>query len=365
MTTTIRCSALPHLMAAPCSVLGDGTRIDPQNPAAADGSAAHELLSHLVATGERAFDRVPEVCARWPGADEKNVRILLAQGAKLWAAREGDYPAPMTEVPMRETYGDLTLTGTADVVSVREDRTAHVADHKTARMDRDYYWQIAGYAALVMAEWPDVDTVHGEVWWVRDGETERYTFRRADMPALIARIADRVRRWTPGSFEPGETCRHCSLARSCPGARQLAERDAAVLAVPDGDLDLMTADPERVHELFDAAKRASDAVDRVVDAVRRRAEVAPIVHDGHALALREVAGNRKIDVVKAWPVLTARFGADDLASVLDLRVGAAGDLVRERTEKGKGAAVKVFNEELEAAGAVTRTPTMRLEKKRI
>ena len=83
-------------MACPASVLDGGLRVDPVNEAGNVGSAAHEALRALVETGAVEWERIGEIAANH-GADEQEVRMLCAQGTRLWRGIAGSFPAAVTE----------------------------------------------------------------------------------------------------------------------------------------------------------------------------------------------------------------------------------------------------------------------------
>ena len=151
MSLELRCSGLPLAFLCGGAVRPDDLGINETNTAATVGTAAHEGLARLVETGRVDWDAVPEIAKRH-GVDEVELRVLLAQGAKLWAVVKSSMPAPRAEVELEAVFeGDnpWRLTGHADILG-RSGNTADVGDWKGGRLDSPYREQLIGYAALAL-----------------------------------------------------------------------------------------------------------------------------------------------------------------------------------------------------------------------
>jgi hypothetical protein len=93
----LRCSALPLAFICPGSVRTGELQINDTSDAAELGTAAHVGLARLVETGSVDWESVPEIAKRY-GVDERELRMLLANGAKLWASVKHSFPDALTEL---------------------------------------------------------------------------------------------------------------------------------------------------------------------------------------------------------------------------------------------------------------------------
>jgi hypothetical protein len=87
--------------------------------------------------------------------------------------------------------------------------------------------------------------------------------------------------------------------------------------------------------------------------------------EGGLIHMVPTKGNREINPLLAWPILTARLSDDEMAGVVDIGVGKMESAIKAKAPKGKGAAaVRELSEALEAAGAVSREPGFKLTDER-
>lgn len=365
----LRCSSLPLAFKCPGSVRRGRVLINETNDAADLGTAAHEGLAKLVNTGRVDYDGVPEL-ARKHGVNETDLRVLLAQGAKLWEQVKAGIPDPMTEVELSHTLGPLTLTGHADILG-RSANAGHVDDWKTGRNDSDYSEQLKGYAALALLEDGTLASATAGVLWVRDCEYEHYTMDRAGLYDWLQRVEDEIVQWD-GTFRPGKHCEYCPRGHECVARNALVRRDVAAISdrdlvghVEDAEtLAAMTA--ERKVEILQQADRVGKLAERVRAAIR--ADVAKhgdIVGSGVRLTL-VTEERRKLDTWAAFPVLeAAAFTDEQKAEVIDISLSRAEDVAASRAGKGKGAAAKrELRAALEGAGAIKIETITKLVQKR-
>lgn len=99
----LRASGLPLAFLCGGSVRPDGLGINETNAPALVGTAAHEGLAGLVVTGRVDWSGVPEIASRHniPAELVPELRMLIAQGAKLWAEVKASFPEAQTEVLFR------------------------------------------------------------------------------------------------------------------------------------------------------------------------------------------------------------------------------------------------------------------------
>jgi hypothetical protein len=95
----LRCSGLPLAFRCGGSVRPDGLGINETNEAATVGSAAHEALAGLVETGRVDWSGVPELASKHniPAELVPELRMLIAQGAKLWGEVKESFPHASAE----------------------------------------------------------------------------------------------------------------------------------------------------------------------------------------------------------------------------------------------------------------------------
>jgi hypothetical protein len=357
----VRCSSLPLLMLCPGSGrTDDGVLIDVHNDAADDGTDAHRLQ------------------ASWPDGDapryltdelSEDARIGYFTASKMW--RE-EISAWMPDSNSEVELGHFELTGHADRISVRRDRrTAAVVDWKFGRKGSNYKHQGFGYAFLVFRDLidnscDDIDTVTVHFAWVRAHEIESYTVTRERAEQWNRERLERIERWD-GKFCTGEHCAHCPRLSTCPAQRQLVRRDVETLTTV-GIPDVTAMEPAQLVDfhrrlaVLEAVLKSAKASTRME--VERRGDV--LSGDGHVLHLVEENGPRKVDTLKAWPVLNRELDADELAPCISVSIGDAEEAVANKAGKGNGAKAKrALVAELEAVGSITQGKITKLRLERI
>jgi hypothetical protein len=358
---TLRASALPFLWLCPAAAQAPELVLEEDKAAADVGSATHELLRGLAETGEIDWAAVPAVAARW-NADADEIRMLCAQGAKLWAQVSGSFPVATTEVSYLHDAGDLVLTGHADIVSDAAG-VLQGGDWKTGRKDSDYRRQMEAYCTLALLDDPDLASATFTALWVRDCEAQSYSMTRAEVPGWLDELRARILR-QPETYHPGSHCLYCPRSHECPGRAALVRREVQAFTDAPVDFGLMAAND--VIGLLEQADTVAKLAARVRDVIRQHVAVhGELVGDGRRLALVQEE-RRELDPLAAWPVLEGRgFGDEDFAACVKLSVCAVEDRVAKAAGRGKGAAaVRALREELQAAGAVWLKTIEKLTVKR-
>lgn len=369
----LRCSGLPLAFRCPGSVRPEGLEVDESGEASELGTAAHEGLAELVDTGHPPWGETGELARRY-GVEERDLRALLALGARLWREVAAAFPKASTEheLTYRDPAGAFVLRGHADVLAWAG-RLVRVGDWKTGHRDADYAEQLRGYAVLGLEAGRNFGATDAEAFalWVRDGEVEPYRMRAGEVPAWLERVRRVIVEWD-GRYHAGPHCPHCPRSHECPAGRALVRRDVAALVDDDelaerlGDDALAELGPEGIVELLARADLAASLGGRVRAAIRgyvqRRGDV---VGGGKRLTL-QVEERRELDVLGAFPVLYAQgFTDEDLAAVITLSLAAAERVVAKRAGRGKGAAAaRALVEALETVGAVKTNVTAKLVTKR-
>lgn len=366
---TVRCSALPLAFRCAGSVRPGVVVLNEISDAADTGTCGHEGLARMVERGSVDWESVPAL-ARRHGANEGEIRLLLAQGWKLWQQVRDSFPDAQTEVAFEHTDVAVTLTGHMDVYS-RSGRIARLGDWKCGRKDANYAEQLLGYAALALMADDTLDAVTAGVLWVRDGEYEHYTLARKDLVAWLNRLDKTVAQWD-GVFRPGPHCAHCPRNHECAAANALVRRDVA--AINDEALVLQVEDEAALarmapDEIIDVLGKA-DQVIRYAERVRAAVRAYAIKHgdiEGTERRLTVVREERRrLDTLVAFPVLEAAgFGDEEMGAVLDFNLSRVEKIVATRAGKGRGAkAVRELRETLQDANAIQTETVAKLVTRR-
>ena len=374
---TIRCSALPAAFDCPGSVRPPDVLIDPLNDRADQGSAAHEVMKFIVETDAKSIDGIDivEIARKW-GADPEELKIQAFIGLQLWGKVRDRFVDAQGEVSLSAPFdlGDgvvIELTGTIDALAVRR-RLAAMGDWKFGRVDKNHAHQVKGYQVLVLANYPDVEKVHGFVGWALGSEpgsgpdVEDYVMTRDGMWEWLEQLKAEVLRWN-GVYHPGEQCAFCPRAYACPAMVAMARRDVLVLGDPEMSVKiaggLQDLDNREMIDLYRRGRVLEKVMKNVDKAVRARVEAAGgVLPDGDGRELRFIEqAKRRLDPIKARPVLECVLTEDEIASVTELRASKIDDLVSEKTPRGgKKKALEDLETALQAAGAITEKKEQRL-----
>jgi hypothetical protein len=374
----LRCSALPLAFKCPGSVRRGELDINDTSEPAELGTAAHAGLAVMVERGWPDWDGIPEL-ARKHDVDETDLRVLIAQGAKLWESPMPEsqrrvldcFPSPLTEVSLEHEDDAWVLTGHADILG-RSPTAVHCGDWKGGRVDKSFRDQLLGYGALALLDDRSALWAEATVLWVRDQETERYSIRRTELDDWRRRIDEEIVAWS-GEYRPGPHCAHCRRRHECPAANARMRADLAIVTdrnlvghVEDGET-LATWTAEAKIDLVEKARVASHLIERVLGALKADViENGGEISDGKRRLVIVTETRRYLDPVKAFPVLAdAGFTDEDMAKVIEMTAAKAENVVAERAPKGKAAAAKrELTAKLEAAGAVQVREFQKLIQKR-
>lgn len=347
----LRCSSLPMAMRCPGSVHNDGgVLVDDWNDAAEDGTDIHRLLA-THPDGDAPKELVAEL--------SEEARILYYTGAKMWREHISAWmPDSVAEVAF-EDDGSLALTGHIDRLSLRlAEKTAVVLDWKTGRKDSDYKAQGFGYALLVLAKYPELQSVTVHFAWIRTQELESYTVDRERANAWQQELCD-IYEWD-GVFHPGDHCTHCRRHATCPALHAMNKQSLALVTGQTVDLASMPS-PE-IATLYRRLLPLAKQIESLQEAIKAEGKARGGIDDGagRVLHYKENKGPREVDALKAWPALTERLTDEELAPCLKVRIGDVEAAIATKAGKGKGAAAKRDLEEaLKAVGAIKQEPQLR------
>jgi hypothetical protein len=96
-----------------------------------------------------------------------------------------------------------------------EKKRARVIDYKTGKIYGDNDEQMELYAIAGFEHYPDVDEIDTELWYLDQGELQKKTYRRKDLPALQKKWKRKVipiltdKRFPP---RPGQQCSYCAYS---------------------------------------------------------------------------------------------------------------------------------------------------------
>lgn len=359
----LRASGMDTAMACPGSARAPCIRIRETSEPAELGTAAHLVYQDLVETGIVHWSHLPALAERY-SVDETDLRVLAAQGQKLWYQVRDAFPSPFCEVALGPVaIGDATLTGHVDVVSI-VDSEARICDWKTGRKDADYRHQMRAYGALVLAEHPELVSATTTLLWVRDGEVETNTMTREQAERWLHRVQTHVVDWN-GTYCPGTHCQWCASWYECKAAHAMTR--AAVSAIIEAPADQLAAmTPADIVQLYQRASLVGNVADKVRDALREHVKhVGPVEANGQRLEIA-IEERRELDPMAAWPVLEgAGFGDAEFAQVLKISASETEKLVAARAGRGRGAAaVRELKAALDNAGAVKLNQISKLTLRR-
>lgn len=360
----VRASGAPLLFS--CASSGDDELlIDYENEASGLGSGCHEGLEAVVA-GERPD--LDAIALRW-SADREELGRLVWYGEQVWRDIGPSFQNPLTEVSVFFRAPDIELSGHIDVLS-RYPRRAFILDWKSGYLDKNFYHQLAAYAAcLILGE--GYDEVVAMVGWLRDEEKETYTFTRPIVTAWMDRLRDQVQR--RGRYTIGSHCQTCPRNHSCPAAIADSRRAVQVFSAKD-----MTSE-EIARTLQDLPEAERVQLFRRLRTVLKLGEEARgafrlnVVQnggqidggDGWVLRVKEEVSRRRLDTARVRPILEEHLNQDEIDSVTDVSLARFEDLVAKRAGKGKGAGAKrALLDQIKAADALFVSTALKMVERR-
>lgn len=355
----LRASAMPRAWLCPGSMTAPNVIVETDDGASRLGTATHDALGYIV-RGELGVDEAASMFAVEYRVDEKDLRILLIQGANAWREIKASFPSPKFEDYYESKKQEYTIRGHVDMISVAG-ASARILDWKTGRKDSDYSQQMRAYACLVLDCYELIEEVTCTLVWIRECEIETITVKRADAEKWLRDVERQVVNWD-GRYHAGSHCLYCPRAHECEAATVL-QRSATRAIVESDTTALAQMSNEQIVGLYEKAALVAKMSKAALDAIKAHVgEHGPVITaSGSTLALLNES-RRKLDTATAWPILQAQFTDDELASCIDISLSKASAIVSAKTEKGKGKAVAKFHEAL--ADAIHTTTFDRLVTRR-
>lgn len=338
-------------------------QISERNEAADLGSAAHEAMEAIVAGQRPDLDAIAN---RWT-CNRDELGRLAWYGGKAWEALAPSFPddeehSRLAESSVSCTGDGFALTGHLDMHTISSDGEARIVDWKSGRVDRDYYHQLAGYAACLLAD-PNIHTVTASVVWLREQEIESYTIDRKIIGQWLDRLKVHLSRT---GYTTGRHCEHCPRSHSCPAVEAKAREGVSILVGSATPLERFA--PDEVVKLYRLSKLVAKAAESMVSSIRLHViQNGPQEsEDGTELKIAEENGGRDIDVAKAWDIIQQRLpDAEAMCSVLKVSATALDDAVAKAAGRGNGAEAKrALAADLEAANAIAIRKIQKLKEAR-
>lgn len=352
---TIRCSALPRIVQCHPSATPPAVKIDRPSGAADMGSGVHEFMRRSVAGFQAITHDEADGISEMMGLDAEELRESCGIAWHSWRAIADYFPAPACEVTLGPlTVGDITLTGTADLVSVVGD-CVQILDYKSGWADGDHEQQLRGYGRLALAKYPEATRVKGTIFRTRFAETQTWEWTRAELVEWFAELADRVAKRNEIYRPSPDVCGYCPRFYECPAAAALLKTAAALVADAQNSFDIAARTPEQLAGIVEAARLVAKVAEAAVDAVRpvvmAAGGVIPL-NDGRELAMVDVI-RKEIDFPAGEDVI-AHYAGDRWREAVSVSKGDLEAIVKETAPRGmKAKLVKAMLDDLDAAGAIT------------
>ena len=357
-----RCSSLPRLFRCGQSAnIGDIIDAEPaiehDVQAGRVGAATHEVLREYY-SGDFQAEHVQNICAGL-GVDQGEVWPLVNVAKKIVME------LGLGKVPdaMEDEISEGGLSGHPDAEWTHAGEY-WIGDWKTSRLDPGYFHQLMGYAWLRRQRIRDLGRgCNLFVAWLRDSQVERYWVTADSIDAWYQQFLAIVPTESP--YVTGEQCTHCPRVTDCPAQRE--DLRQALTVLDGGTVDVATLDGETIARVTRKLRLLVSVKEKWEDALKNRIRATGPVDcgDGYALTLATENGKLEVDTAAAWPILQRELTADEMASCVSIRIGAAKDIVAKKAPPRKGAAaVLAFAAELKAAGAIKQGTIEKLKEVR-
>lgn len=360
MTLILRASATPLAILCPGSLRteSDAVRMNVGGGPASLGTAGHLCAEDLVRDGSVRWDELPAVAARY-GLKEGELRAVSGLATKLWRSElptggllSDTFPNAMTEQVLRHSSDVLTITGTADVVSI-SGSVARIADFKFGYRDHNYSAQLKTYAALLLLDNPELTQATSTILWVRDQQIENYTMGQQQAREWFETLTRRVANWD-GVYRVGAHCEHCQRRHCCPAGIELARRDVRAFIDDSAEDRLAQMQPDDIIATLELARRVGRYAEACAEAIKAHVTSSGDVAGSERVATIVRESRRALAPLAAFPVLQdSGFTDEDMAAIMTLSLGRAEGIVAARAPKRERAAAKrQLAAQLDAAGAI-------------
>ena len=337
---TIRGSSVPSAVHCIHSLDAPTVNIETVNPMCENGTYVHAMLAAHI-SGQSI-----------PDAPNKDTEILFNCGRKMWRELSQYFPDPMVEQEIDAIFGELRLTGHADVISIIEHDgqiEVRVLDWKSGRVESDYMDQLLAYA-LIVASYFKASKVTVMVGWLRPMEYDTKTFVGLELETAKERLLRDLS--DPSPYRTGKHCGWCRMRYECLALQQMMAT-ATLTLTGHPDIDLRKIQGERLGNLLAQTKLMEGTTAAIKDAARHEVQAAgPLdVGDGRMLTLRPEK-RREIDAQMAIRALRGIYG-EDVDKYASITAGAIDRLAMDNADGTKKAAREEINIKLKESGAIT------------
>lgn len=368
---TIWPSAVPLVEKCRAALELTEVMLDTSGPAAAVGSAVHDIARDIVVGKLSEAPEPAPYLAQHGLGDEfaDDLKYLGIFAWQAWGQLKKYFENPQVEIPLRYTAKQgrnaVTFSGKADVLEIWEDR-ATVLDWKSGRKEDDYLGQLKTYAVMAAAQDKRIKTVTAIIVWLRSQSVVTVTFTRKELREWLAEFLKRYSWWDGRTYGPGDHCAFCKRRIDCPGRLETIRHGVVALSgdVPrllrDESGNLLPAD--MIYSAYQQAKLLEQAIKEFKSQLSQelgQAGPLPIPQkEGYALDLIERQGKASLDMAKAWPVITEELTREELRGIIDIPLTKLKDAVAAKAERGqKKARIDALMERLD--GAIVRAPSVR------
>jgi len=365
---TIRCSALPRIMACGPSAIAPEVKVDTSGPEAAMGRAVHELLATVVKDELDAPPEFGDVLQRHGLSDDDadELRMLAWSGVNIWKKLRESFEIVAVEGEFVGSVAGLELTGSADVIGCTEEdgeRGTVVFDWKSGRIDSGYLDQLKGYLKLGWIK--ETEKAKAVVIWLRESRVEIVDVTPASMVKWEEELQVSL-----GStdFNVTEHCGYCPRRLECPARNQIVRSVISDLSAEESIGELV---PAQLAQLYPRVSLLEKTIKAYKKALKAAVEEGPLsIGDGRVLT---VEPNRRESILfeQGVDALESHLGlsADEMRSALEdsitVNKKAVAELAAERAQKGmKGKARAAVIEVLRECGAIKVTEFGKLTVKK-
>ena len=184
--------------------------VEPETQALTWGNAVHKALE-LRAKENKPL---PTGMEQW----EPLVAKILAAGGEVFTEKQIALTKSFT--PCDWFADDVWVRGVVDIGVVRGPLLVAL-DYKTGKPKRDSD-QLQLFAALLMATYPDCDTVKTGFLWLKTSGIDQARFERGDLPSIWNKFLPRVKaleeahRTESWPTRPSGLCRNWCPCKQCP-----------------------------------------------------------------------------------------------------------------------------------------------------
>lgn len=194
---------------------------EPGSPAMDRGNHAHKTAEDLL-LGKITWEEAQAQAAE--SGDKKRfgpkaMPISFKPFEKDFAVAAKSEPVVEEQWGFAQTWAETGWFGPTtwlrvklDLCYIMKKATMKVVDHKTGKKYADHAEQADLYALATFIKFPGITSIVVEYWYLDLGEKTTATFKRSEMPALIARWEGKVSPMMNDTIypcRPGPYCRWC------------------------------------------------------------------------------------------------------------------------------------------------------------